>query len=77
MNGLLIQWGTVAGVSNKNTYDIDLPTAFSNENYCALATVHRSSAGSETCTIKNRTENLLTITTYANARDFSWIAIGY
>ena len=76
-NGLIRQWGTVAGVSDKNTYDINLPIAFSNANYCALATVHRSSAGDETCTIKNRTENILTITTYANARNFSWVAIDY
>ena len=76
-NGLIRQWGTVAGVSDKNTYDINLPIAFSKANYCALATVHRSSAGDETCTIKNRTENILTITTYANARNFSWVAIGY
>lgn len=72
-----MQWGTVKGKSNKDTYDIDL-IAFNNTNYSATAIVNRNNVSNEYCVIKEeRTASRFTVITWATGRSFSWFAIGF
>lgn len=76
-NGIIMQWGNVAGFSGEKT--ITLPVAFSTKNYSVVAGVHQVKGDytANWATYTYTTTTFILQNQSSGAKPYTWLAIGY
>lgn len=76
-NNLIIQWGFSA-TKTSTQVAINLPIAFSNTNYCIVASGYDgASYGSYNYEVRNYNKKVDSFYLWVQQTGYSWIAIGY